>query len=180
MHIKMCYPGAPRGVAIIRPLPARPMQLSHVILFLLTLVLMEIAVTLFHRYVMHGVGWGWHASHHAEHATGGWEKNDWYAVVFSAAALLLFIVGGSNRAVWWIALGITAYGLLYGLLHDVIAHQRFGLRWQPRSAYLRRLVSAHRMHHAMKTREGGVSFGFLYAPPLDKVRRQLRAQRGRH
>lgn len=153
------------------------MQFPYLILFLLTLVLMEFAVTLFHRYVMHGIGWGWHASHHAA-PEGGWERNDWYAVVFSVATLLLFILGGASRPVWWVALGITIYGLLYGVLHDVIVHRRFGLRWQPKNAYLRRLVSAHRMHHAMKTREGGVSFGFLYAPPLDEVRRQLRAQRG--
>lgn len=153
------------------------MQFSYLIIFLLTLLLMEFAVTLVHRYVMHGPGWGWHASHHAEHSKGGWERNDWYAVVFTLATLLLFIVGGSGGPIWWMALGISVYGLLYGILHDLITHQRFGLRWQPRNSYLRRLVGAHRMHHAMKTREGGVSFGFLYAPPLDVVRRQLRAQR---
>ncbi|GIZ52724.1 sterol desaturase family protein [Noviherbaspirillum aridicola] len=155
------------------------MQLTHILLLTATLVIMEIAVTLFHRHVMHGIGWKWHASHHERGAGRGWERNDWFAVVFAGATILLFILGGSHAGVWWIALGITLYGLLYGLLHDVLTHRRFGPNWQPRHAYLRRLVAAHRLHHAVRSREGGVSFGFLYAPPVETVRRQLRSRQVR-
>lgn len=155
------------------------MQLSHIVLLAATVVIMEIAVTLFHRHVMHGIGWKWHASHHAPRAARGWESNDWYAVVFAGATIGLFALGGSNSSLWWVALGITLYGLLYGLLHDVLTHRRFGLNWRPRNAYLRRLVAAHRLHHAVRDREGGVSFGFLYAPPVETVRRQLHARQGR-
>jgi len=30
------------------------------------------------------------------------------------------------------------------------------------------------MHHAVHTREGCVSFGFLYAPPLNKLKAEFR------
>jgi beta-carotene 3-hydroxylase len=155
------------------------MQLSHLVLVIATLLLMELAVTLFHKHVMHGTGWRWHASHHEARPGSGWERNDWFGVVFSCATVLLFALGGFHQPIWWIALGITLYGVLYGLLHDVVTHRRFGMKWQPKNAYLRRLVTAHRLHHAIREREGGVSFGFLYAPPVETVRRQLRARRSR-
>ena len=42
------------------------------------------------------------------------------------------------------------------------------------TAYLRRLVEAHHLHHAVRGREGCVSFGFLYAPPLPVLRERLK------
>ncbi len=48
--------------------------------------------------------------------------------------------------------------------------RRFG------GAYLKRLIQAHRLHHAVRSREGAVSFGFLYAPPVKKLKEQLRQQ----
>jgi beta-carotene 3-hydroxylase len=46
----------------------------------------------------------------------------------------------------------------------------------PHSGYLKRLVQAHRLHHAVKGREGCVSFGFLYAPPVARLRDELRSK----
>ncbi|HBW08103.1 MAG TPA: beta-carotene hydroxylase, partial [Pseudomonas sp.] len=43
-----------------------------------------------------------------------------------------------------------------------------------RNGYLKRLYQAHRMHHAVEGKERCVSFGFLYAPPLPVLKRQLR------
>lgn len=149
----------------------------HLLLTVGTIVLMEAAVTLFHRYVMHGFGWRWHKSHHHPERNAVWETNDWYAVVFSAATVFLFVIGGSHAPVWWIALGITVYGLLYGIVHDVLVHRRIPVRWQPKNAYLRHLISAHRLHHAVRSRDGAVSFGFLYAPPLEALRGSLRERR---
>ncbi|MBV0881701.1 sterol desaturase family protein [Noviherbaspirillum sp. L7-7A] len=146
----------------------------HLFLLIATLFVMEFAVALVHKHVMHGFGWGWHRSHHEAPKGAGWEKNDLYAIVFAAATILLFMVGASRPWLWWIALGITIYGMLYGILHDVIIHRRLPLAWRPRSGYLQRLATAHHLHHAVRTRENGVSFGFLYAPPVDAIRRQLR------
>lgn len=155
------------------------MRISYLLLTLGTLVIMEWAVMLVHKHIMHGVGWGWHRSHHETTPGRHWEHNDWYAIVFSIATILLFWIGNFHAPVWWIALGITLYGAAYALLHDVITHGRLPLRFQVRHPYLRRLVAAHRMHHAAGARKSGVSYGFLYAPPLHVVKRQLRMSLGK-
>ncbi|HEV2593696.1 MAG TPA: sterol desaturase family protein [Sphingomicrobium sp.] len=139
-----------------------------------TLCAMELVATLVHRHVMHRAGWAWHKSHHEAHKNV-FEKNDLYAVVFAAISIALFVAGGFIPALWWIGLGMVAYGLLYALLHDVLVHRRIPFPRQPRSGYLKRLVQAHRLHHAVHEREGAVSFGFLYAPPVAKLVSELRA-----
>ena len=132
-----------------------------------------------HKYVMHGWGWGWHRSHHSPRE-GWFEKNDLYAVVFAGLSLLLFTVAASRwPLLWWAGAGLGLYGLLYMLVHDGLVHRRIPFVKVPRRGYLKRLVQAHRMHHAVGEREGAVSFGFLYAPPLDKLRDELRAGRAK-
>ncbi len=126
---------------------------------------------------MHGkLGWGWHKSHHEEHPEGAlFEKNDLYAVVMSGVSIALFALGA---AYWWpltwIALGMTIYGFIYFVVHDGLVHQRWPFRVVPKKGYFRRLYQAHRMHHAVEGREDCVSFGFIYAPPVDKLKAQLR------
>ena len=138
-----------------------------------TVVAMEAVATLVHRYVMHGWGWGWHRSHH-EPGDGVLERNDLYAVVFAALSGGLFVAGAWFPALWWVALGSVVYGVLYFVVHDGLVHQRWPFRHVPRRGYLRRLVQAHRMHHAVSGRDGCVSFGFLFAPPLPALRARLR------
>ncbi len=141
---------------------------------------MEGVAWLAHRYVMHGIGWAWHQSHHAPRQ-GLLERNDWYAVLGVVAAIGLFLLAGrlESPALRAIATGITAYGLVYSLVHDGLVHQRWPLlRWTPRGGYLQRLVQAHRLHHAVRTREGAVAFGFLVVPDPRRLAAQLRARRG--
>lgn len=126
-----------------------------------------------HKYIMHGPGWGWHRSHHESYA-GRFEKNDLYAVVFSAIVVALFAAGWWWQPLWWAALGITVYGGVYAFVHDMLVHQRFGYRWVPRRGYFKRLHQAHRLHHATKGRDGAVSFGFLFAPHPNRLKQQLR------
>jgi beta-carotene 3-hydroxylase len=76
---------------------------------------------------------------------------------------------------WWVGLGFSIYGLLYFIVHDGLVHQRWPFRVIPRRGYLKHLVQAHRLHHAVRERDGAVSFGFLYAAPLDRLVRRLRA-----
>jgi hypothetical protein len=58
------------------------------LLVLLAFLVMEPLTYAAHRWVMHGqTGIAWHESHH-EATSGGWERNDWYPVVFAAAGLL--------------------------------------------------------------------------------------------
>lgn len=143
-----------------------------------TVVAMELIATLVHRYVMHGPGWAWHKSHH-EPREGRFERNDLYALVFAVLSIGLFLAAGRWPTLWWVGAGMIAYGLLYTLLHDGLVHRRLPIGLVPRRGYLKRLVQAHRLHHAVREREDGVSFGFLYAPPVDRVIARLRAQRAR-
>ncbi len=155
-----------------------PVWLFNALLVVATVAAMELTATLVHRYVMHGWGWGWHKSHH-EPRTGWFERNDLYALVFAALSILCF---GPLALVWpgfwWIGLGMVMYGILYALLHDGLVHRRFPAGPVPRAGYLKRLLQAHRLHHAVQGREGCVSFGFLYAPPVDALRRKLRETGG--
>lgn len=149
------------------------------LIVLLTVIAMEIIAALAHKYVMHGWGWGWHQSHHEPH-DGAFEVNDLYAVVFAALAIVLIWVG--TRGIWplqWIGAGMTLYGALYFMVHDGLVHQRWPFRYIPRRGYLKRLYMAHKLHHAVRGREGCVSFGFLWAPPVAELQRVLRERNRR-
>jgi beta-carotene 3-hydroxylase len=144
---------------------------------LATVVGMEVFAWAAHRWVMHGWGWGWHRSHH-ERTHGWFEKNDLYAVVFAGVAIVLIALGTAGRwPLQWIGAGMTLYGALYFFVHDGLVHKRWPWRWVPRSGYLKRLYQAHRLHHAVQGREGCVSFGFLWAPAPEQLRRRIQALR---
>jgi len=136
---------------------------------------MEIFAWFIHKYVMHSRwGWGWHESHHVE-TSGLFEKNDLYAVCFSFIAAALFIIGSIGYpALWMAGLGLTIYGVLYGFVHDGLVHQRWPFFVKVRGGYLKRLVQAHRLHHATHERDGAVSFGFLYAEDVRNLKAQLK------
>jgi beta-carotene 3-hydroxylase len=147
-------------------------------LFLLTIAAMEGVAYAAHRWVMHGrLGWWLHESHHRAR-TGTFERNDFYAVIFAIPSIALIYAGvqgdwGANAT--WIGAGIAAYGAIYFGFHDVIVHRRIAHRIVPRSDYFKRIVQAHRIHHAVETREGTVSFGFIYAPPVERLKAALAA-----
>lgn len=139
-------------------------------------LLMEGVAWAAHKYIMHGFGWGWHRSHHEE-TEGVFEKNDLYAVVFSVLAIALFVVGSNGHpVVFAVAVGITLYGVFYFVVHDGLVHQRWPFRAIPHRGYAKRLVQAHRLHHAVEGKDGCVSFGFLYAPPVEKLSAELRSR----
>jgi beta-carotene 3-hydroxylase len=154
---------------------AVPPFLANILIVLATVAGMEVFAWVAHKYVMHGFGWGWHASHH-EARRGWFEANDLYAIVFAGVAIALIWFG--TRGAWplqWIGAGMTLYGALYFVAHDGMVHRRWPLRWTPRGGYLKRLYQAHRLHHAVQGREGCVSFGFLWAPSPQRLKRQLQA-----
>lgn len=149
-------------------------MMVNALVFLATLLGMEGFAFVAHKYVMHGWGWGWHRSHHEPRA-GWFEKNDLYAVVFALFAIVLIALGSQGmHPLEWIGAGMTAYGFLYFLAHDGLVHKRWPLRYVPRNGYLKRLYQAHLMHHAVSGKERCVSFGFLYAPAIPKLREHLR------
>ena len=152
--------------------------LTNILVFLLTIVAMEVVSVLAHKYVMHGWGWGWHRSHH-EPRHGWFEKNDLFAVVFAGLSIVLIALGTSGwYPLQWVGAGMTGYGVLYFIAHDGLVHRRWPFRYVPRQGYLKRLYQAHLMHHAVPGKDGCVSFGFLYAPPVADLRRRLRELHG--
>jgi beta-carotene 3-hydroxylase len=143
---------------------------------LLTVAAMEFVAWSAHKYIMHGWGWAWHRDHHEPH-DNMFEKNDFFGVVGAVVAISLFTYGFVySPFLWWVAMGITLYGLIYTFIHDGLVHQRF-FRWVPKRGYAKRLVQAHKLHHATVGREGGVSFGFVVAEDPVKLKAKLRAQR---
>ena len=151
-------------------------------MILATVLAMEGVAWASHKYVMHGFGWSWHRDHHEPHDRR-LEKNDLFALVGAGMSIAMFAIGSDmvmGARAWepgtWIGLGILLYGVIYTLIHDGLVHQRY-FRWVPRSGYARRLVQAHRLHHATLSKEGGVSFGFIFARDPAALKRELKAQR---
>jgi beta-carotene 3-hydroxylase len=147
-----------------------------------TVLAMEGVAWWSHKYVMHGFGWGWHRDHHEPHDKR-LEKNDLYGIVGAVMSVSLFTIGSPlvlGESAWppatWIGLGILGYGIIYTLVHDGLVHQRY-FRWVPRSGYAKRLVQAHKIHHATIGKEGGVSFGFIFARDPAILKQELKAQR---
>jgi beta-carotene 3-hydroxylase len=143
--------------------------------FALTVAVMEVVAILSHKYVMHGFLWSLHKSHH-EPRTGAFEKNDWFGVMGAVPSITLIVAGsllGWGDLYTWIGFGIAAYGAIYFLFHDIIVHRRIETGYVPRSSYMKRVVQAHRLHHVVESKEGTVSFGFIWAPPIDRLHRQL-------
>ncbi|WP_379554695.1 sterol desaturase family protein [Qipengyuania sp. DGS5-3] len=147
-----------------------------------TVAAMEWVAWASHKYIMHGFGWAWHRDHHEPH-DNMLEKNDLYAIVGAAMSISMFIWGSPmmmGASAWWpatwIGLGILFYGIIYTLVHDGLVHQRY-FRWVPKSGYAKRLVQAHKLHHATVGKEGGVSFGFVLAGDPAKLKAELKRQR---
>jgi beta-carotene 3-hydroxylase len=152
------------------------------LLILVTVAAMEGVAWASHKYIMHGFGWAWHRDHHEPHDKR-LEKNDLFALFGAAMSISAFAAGSPmilGASAWepgtWIGLGILCYGIIYTLVHDGLVHQRY-FHWVPRRGYAKRLVQAHRLHHATIGKEGGVSFGFIFARDPMKLKAELKAQR---
>jgi len=146
-------------------------MITHFLIFLSTLCAMEAVGTLAHKYIMHGPGWWLHRSHH-EAQLGALEHNDLFLLVLALVAVSLLVLGGAT--VQCIGAGVAGYGLVYVFFHDGIVHRHWPVRPSPRHPYLQRLYQAHLLHHKVKGRHNSVSFGFLYAPPIATLEKQLR------
>ena len=129
-----------------------------------------------HKYLMHGPLWCWHKSHHRPRE-GMFEKNDLFAFYFALPSILFIWLGVNvSPPMLPIGLGMTAYGFCYFAFHDGIVHRRLPFRYNGKNAYMKRIIQAHYVHHATTTKEGAVSFGFLYTRPvqeLDAERRKI-------
>jgi len=118
-----------------------------------------------HKYIMHGLLWSWHRSHHTVHQHA-FERNDLFAIFFSIPSIAIFYYFSQvhyNPYMLAVGLGIFLYGVFYLVFHDVIVHQRIAWKPEKKSRYLQRMINAHYIHHSRHTKEGCEAFGFLYA-----------------
>ncbi|WP_198947036.1 sterol desaturase family protein [Marispirochaeta aestuarii] len=149
--------------------------LGYAVVFLASAIFFEFVAWFMHKYVMHGFGWFLHEDHHRpRHRL---QKNDVYALVFAFISFLL-IYNGLKQGIYLMAasgFGVALYGAGYVLFHDIMFHRRIKrLRYRPKNSYMKRIINAHRTHHSTATREGAVSFSFLYAPKKYAVDRDTR------
>ena len=152
--------------------------LIGILLFVATIAAMELAAYGAHRWVMHGPGWFLHASHHRPR-TGMFEANDLYAVIFAIPSIFLIYQGvQGDWGAWaaWVGAGIAAYGAIYFIFHDVIVHRRIDHRMKFTGRYMKRIIQAHRMHHAVDGKHGTVSFGFLWSPDPRRLKASLQGR----
>lgn len=131
-----------------------------------TFLFMEGVAWFTHKYIMHGILWTWHRSHHTVHHHP-LERNDLFALVFSIPSIGLFYYSAYYTETFYltsVAIGILGYGLFYFIFHDIIVHRRIKIKFRAKSAYMKRIMNAHYQHHKKHTREDCEAFGFLYAP----------------
>ncbi len=134
----------------------------NALITLLAFICMEIFSGLFHKYVMHGVLWRIHKTHHIK-SKGNVEVNDLFSLTFGVIATA-FVVGGAAEFDWrfWVGCGIIAYGAVYFVVHDVFIHHR--IRWIENSTipYLQALRRAHKAHHSYTDKDPGEEYGLLW------------------
>lgn len=140
--------------------------LINILLIIGTFFFMEGVAWFTHKYIMHGVLWSWHRSHHKVHHHP-LERNDLFALVFSIPSILTINIGHhfpEFRWLFYVGIGILGYGIFYFIFHDVIVHRRIKIPFKAKSKYMKRIMKAHYVHHEKHTKEGCEAFGFLYAP----------------
>jgi beta-carotene 3-hydroxylase len=141
--------------------------ITFIIIMLSTALAMEFVAFLAHKYLMQSFLWSWHHDHHNPNEVEGFfEKNDLFFLIFAIPSFFCYFFGSLyNPALFAIGIGISIYGMIYFLIHDVYIHQRF--RWfrQLDSKYSRAILRAHGAHHAKIEKEAGESFGLLIVHP---------------
>jgi beta-carotene 3-hydroxylase len=140
-------------------------MLSLIFIALATAGTMEFVAWFLHKYVMHGFLWDWHADHHKPvyEKNGFFEKNDRFFIFFAVLSMIFFGVGAKTPHTWCLAVGagISIYGLIYFLIHDIYIHQRFNWFRHLDNPYSRAILRAHHSHHVKHTQHEGESFGLL-------------------
>ena len=85
-----------------------------------------------------------------------------FSLSFALAAMWLMWEGRTDLDFrFWMGCGITAYGMVYFVVHDVFVHQRTKA-FKSNHPYLLRLRRAHKIHHKSLRKAPSESFGLLY------------------
>ena len=147
----------------------------NILLAVAAFAFMEFVAWSNHKFVMHGFLWKWHADHHTndhkknasqtELYNPGFEKNDYFFLVYAIPAIILLIIGFyfSFPRLVALGIGISAYGFTYFMLHDVMVHQRLKIPFliHPKSKYLQSVIKAHLAHHRGKNVHDFNNYGLL-------------------
>lgn len=138
-----------------------------VITILITFIVMEGVAWGMHKYIMHGVFWNLHEDHHVrDNHDSFFERNDSFFIFFSVLSIVAFLswsILGSNIALG-IGIGISIYGFVYFVIHDLFIHQRIKIWRNTKNPYLLALRRAHKVHHKHIEKEEGECFGMLWVP----------------
>ncbi|PZV86426.1 beta-carotene 3-hydroxylase [Algoriphagus aquaeductus] len=125
---------------------------------------MEFSGWFIHKYLMHGPLWIIHKTHH-QPSKSFFEWNDVFSLIFGSVAVILILLGIDTLDYrFWMGVGISLYGLLYFILHDVMVHRR--LKWfdRPKNTFLKGIFKAHQAHHKTNLKDDAVSFGLFVVP----------------
>ncbi|WP_312824681.1 sterol desaturase family protein [Epilithonimonas sp.] len=138
----------------------------NLLIVIITFLIMEGLTWCIHKYIMHGFLWRLHRDHHDHSSEGAVEKNDYFFLIFAVPTIVLMYYGTINGFNLWfyVAVGISLYGMAYFFVHDIIIHQRIKFLRNTKNPYLLAIRRAHKQHHKHLGKEDGECFGFLWVP----------------
>ncbi len=142
-------------------------MLINTISYVGAFIMMEGVAWATHKYIMHGILWWFHKDHHQPSSKSFFQFNDFFFLVFATPGIGFIYWGtqqGFHLPYFWIGLGITTYGIVYFLVHDLFIHQRFKIFTSTDNFYLKAIRRAHKVHHKHLEKHNGECFGMLWAP----------------
>lgn len=139
-------------------------MINAIIFIIVGFAAMEFAGWFIHKYLMHGPLWMIHKTHH-QPSKSAFELNDLFSLLFGSIAVVLILLGVNELDYrFWMGVGISLYGFLYFILHDVMVHRR--LKWfdRPKNRFLKAIFKAHQAHHRTNLKDDAISFGLFVVP----------------
>lgn len=142
------------------------MNWSWLVAFFTAFAIMEFNAWFLHKYVMHGPLWILHKDHHQPVAGRWYQWNDAFAIFFAVPSFLFILADSLYRLprLGAVGFGIMAYGAVYSLVHEGVIHRRLKFVPVMRGFYFEALNAAHKVHHAVREKEGAANFGMLVVP----------------
>ncbi len=150
------------------------------ICFLGAFVTMEWVAWALHKYAMHGFLWNLHEDHHVPPKDRKWQKNDAFALFFAVPSFFSILFDALYNITWLggLGYGVTAYGIVYFVVHEVVIHRRWKF-FNLSGSYVESLRLAHQHHHQVRGKDGAYNFGML-VPPLKYFTKDLKVLRRSH
>jgi beta-carotene 3-hydroxylase len=138
----------------------------NLLLFFFAVIGMEVIAWLTHKFIMHGILWKWHKDHHVINPDNKLQKNDYFFLIFASPGMLCLFSGvfGNRPDLTAIGLGITFYGLIYFIVHDVYIHRRIKWFRKINLKYLNAVTRCHKLHHKNINQKDSEYFGLLWIP----------------